>query len=366
MKLRLRNPFSDRPFDVWLYLLPILLSGISVALIASLTYGSARISLAVNQGIYAGVGILLMLILTRIDYRNWRGLAPVLYVGIVGLLVAVAQFGVTIFGAKRWLAIGGFQLQPSELAKLGLIIMLARFFADRETLRARDYVWLLILIGLPVGLVMRQPDLGTAIVLAAISFVLLIAGGVPKKVIGGLVGVGLVAAPFGWALLADYQRQRLLTFLNPEADPYGAGYNVTQALIAVGSGGMFGQGFGQGSQSQLQFLPVAHTDFIFATVGEATGFIGSMALLILEALLMFRVIRVAQHSRDQFGYLVGVGLATLLLVQTTINVAMNLGLAPVTGIPLPFISHGGTALMTYFIAIGILQSVMLRHKKIAF
>ncbi len=366
MKFRVRLPTVWRLIDWWLYLIPTLLIGIGIAMITSLTYGGPRIDLAINQAIYAGLGFVAMVFFTRFDYRNWRTLAFYAYATIMGLLIAVDLVGVTVFGAQRWLAVGNFQLQPSELAKLGMVIVLARFFADRDTLHGRDYFKLLGLVSLPAILVLRQPDLGTTMILALTSFGLCLAGGVPRRVLAGVLGIGAVTLPIVWQFLADYQRSRILTFLHPAADPYGAGYNVLQALIAVGSGGLFGQGLGQGSQSQLQFLPVAHTDFIFAVVAEATGMIGSSILIGLLVLLCFRIVRVARQAKDQFGFLLGVGIALLILSQMAINIGMNIGLAPVTGIPLPFVSHGGTALITNFIAIGILQSIMLRHKKITF
>lgn len=357
---------ASRTIDWWLYILPVILVGIGIAVIASLTFGTSRISLAVNQSVYAVLGIVLMVIFSRVDYRAWRSLASGLYAAVIVLLGAVPLVGSTILGAKRWLSLGAFQLQPSELAKLVLIMLLARFFVDRDELRLADYGRLIVLVGLPVGLVMLQPDLGTAMILLITSFCLFFAGGVSRRVLAGVVAAGLVLAPVAWQFLAGYQRQRILTFLNPSADPYGAGYNVLQALIAVGSGGLFGQGLGQGSQSQLQFLPVAQTDFIFSGIAEATGLLGSLLLIALLVFLIFRVIRVAQYSKDRFGYLLAIGFAVLILSQMTINIGMNLSLAPVTGIPLPFVSHGGTALVIDFIGIGIMQSIYRRHKKISF
>lgn len=357
---------ASRTIDWWLYLVPLLLVGFGVAVIASLTYGTPQISLAISQGVYAVIGLALMLVVSRIDYRTWRSLAPGIYGIVILLLVSVAALGSTILGAKRWLSFGSFQLQPSELVKLALIFLLARFFADREQLTLADYGRLALLIGIPVGLVMLQPDLGTAMILLIISFGLFIAGGVPRRVLAGLVAAGLIFAPIAWQFLAGYQRQRILTFLHPAVDPYGAGYNILQALIAVGSGGMFGQGLGQGSQSQLQFLPVAQTDFIFSGIAEATGLVGSLLLIALLCLLVFRIVRVAQYSKDQFGFLLAFGFALLILAQSVINIGMNLSLAPVTGIPLPFVSHGGSALIMDFIGIGLMQSIYRRHKKISF
>lgn len=365
MKLRLPIGAWGR-VDWWLYILSLLLVGIGIAVITALFYGTPRVSLAIGQAIYAGVGIAAMAVVSRIDYRNWRGLAPVIYGAILVLLVGVMVFGVTIFGAQRWLSIAGFQLQPAELLKLGMVLVLARYLADREQFHWRDYAALAGLIGVPVLFVLRQPDLGSTIIVMAAASALVVASRIPRRVLAGVVGLGVLAAPILWQFLEDYQHQRILTFLNPAADPYGAGYNVLQALIAVGSGGIFGAGLGQGSQSQLQFIPVVHTDFIFAGLAEETGLVGASILLLLLFFLIFRVIRVARLAKDDFGYLVGVGIAALLLSQTVINIGMNLALMPVTGIPLPFVSHGGTALITNFIAIGILQSIIARHKRITF
>lgn len=365
MKLRF---FLGRRGDLdwWLFLLPLLLTAIGIAVISALFYGTPRVNLAEGQAIFTGIGLLLMILVSRIDYRAWRALAPYLYLGILGLLVAVELFGVTIFGATRWLELGGFQLQPAELLKLGLVLLLARFLADREHFGLRDYLTLLVVIGLPVLLILRQPDLGTTIVILLAAGALVLASRVPRRAVATAVAIGLASLPILWQFLAPYQKERITTFVNPAADPTGAGYNVTQALIAVGAGGLLGAGLGQGTQSQLQFIPVAHTDFIFAALAEETGLVGAAGLLLLFFFLIFRVIRVATLAKDDFGVFIAVGVATLLLAQVGINVGMNLALMPVTGIPLPFVSHGGTALVTNFIALGILQSIITRHKKITF
>lgn len=352
--------------DWSLFVFPVLLVGIGIAAITSLTYGTPRISLAINQSILAGIGLVLMIFLSRIDYRSWRGTTGLLYGAGLILLIVVAVSGVSIFGAQRWLDLGLFQLQPSELWKFILVVVLAKWFADRRDFVLTDYLLLFILIAIPLSLVLLQPDLGTTLVLVTLLLSLLYHSAVPKKVLLGLLIIAVLAIPLGWQFLADYQKQRVLTFMNPAADPYGAGYNVLQALIAVGSGGLAGQGLGQGSQSQLQFLPVAHTDFIFAGVAEATGFIGSIALILIFLLFTFRVLRVARLAKDRFGMYLAIGFATLLLVQFFINIGMNQALMPVTGIPLPFVSHGGTALLVNLMLVGLMQSIYIRHKKITF
>lgn len=352
--------------DWWLFVLPILLVGIGIAAITSLTYGTERMSLAINQSIIAGIGFVLMIVFARIDYRGWRSTSGLLYLLGLILLVVVAVSGVSVFGARRWLDLGIFQLQPSEIWKFILVVVFAKWFAERRDFFLKDYLQLLMLVALPLGLVLFQPDFGTTFVLAVLMLSLLYHSTASKKILLGLVLGALLMIPLGWQFLADYQQQRVLTFLNPSADPYGAGYNVLQALIAVGSGGVAGQGLGQGSQSQLQFLPVAHTDFIFAGVAEATGFIGSLALILIFLFFTLRVLRVAEVAKDRFGRYLAIGFATLLLVQFFVNIGMNQALMPVTGIPLPFVSHGGTALLVNLMFVGLMQSIYLRHKKITF
>jgi rod shape determining protein RodA len=244
--------------------------------------------------------------------------------------------------------------------KLLVILVFARILSEASEFRVRSVAFLSVLAIIPIGIVLRQPDLGTAAVLGLTILCMLGAARLPKKYWLALALIVVVSAPLAFSNLEPYQRTRVETFLTPAKDPFGAGYNVIQSIIAVGNGGVFGQGIGQGTQSQLEFLPVAHTDFIFAGIAEASGLVGSSLVIILLAGLCIRALLIAQRSVDRFGLFLAIGIGSLWLVQFSINIAMNLGLAPVTGIPLPFVSHGGSALVMNCIALGLLQSIAIR------
>jgi len=271
-------------------------------------------------------------------------------------------------GSQRWIGLVLFDLQPSELAKLLLIISLAKFVADRE-----DEMWrwrhVLMSLGMtlvPAGLVLLQPDLGAAAMLLAIWAGIVFAAGL-RPLHGGLLAIGALAlAPVGWFVMHDYQRQRLLVFLNPNLEPQGEGYNVIQALTSVGSGGWLGRGFTSGTQSQLHFLRVQYSDFIFSVLAEELGFVGAMVLFALIIALLYRGLRASGLAQDAFGRLLSVGVVSLLFAQIFVNVAMNIGLVPVTGVTLPFISYGGSSLVTTLISTGLLQSVVARHRRFEF
>jgi rod shape determining protein RodA len=352
-------------FDWSLFVIPLVLVSVGIATIFSISLPGER-NLALPQAIFAVIGVVSMLLLTFLDYRALKPLAPYLYGGTLLLLVLVLFVGSVQFGAQRWIDIGIFQIQPSELMKPILVIFLAKLLADKSDVSWQRLIFILALTGIPILLVMRQPDAGSAILLGLALLPILFLSNLRRDQWSALIFMFLVSVPLFWGVLAPYQKQRLLTFINPRSDPFGAGYNVLQAQIAVGAGGLFGRGFGQGSQSTLQFLPVPHTDFIFAGVAEATGFVGSMVLILLFAFLIYRVIKLVWLSQDRFGSMLAAGLGSLLLFSVFINIGMNLGLAPVTGIPLPFVSYGGSALITNFAILGILQSIYLRHKKIRF
>ena len=353
-----------RPIDWSLYLSAIALQVFGIAVIASLG-STSRAELAVNQAVFTIIGILLMIILTFLDYRTFKAIAHYLYVlGVIGLIIVLA-IGSKVFGATRWIDLGLFQFQPSELFKPILVMALAKLLTEwPRDVKTALFAALVTIV--PILLVIRQPDLGTASILLVGAVAMLALKGLPRRIwlIGGVALVLVI--PLLFSSLKPYQRERLRSFTNPSADPLGSGYNVQQSLIAVGSGGLLGRGLGQGSQSQLQFLPVAHTDFIFAGVGEATGFIGSGLVLLLLAVLITRAFNVARVAQDEFGYYFAFGMAFIVLVQSAINIGVNLGLLPATGIPLPFVSYGGTQTITALGAIGILQSIYARHKKIRF
>lgn len=362
MKLRL-----PKTIDWWLYILPIILICVGLVTIYSLTYYSVDVHLFYDQLIYALIGIGLMIFFSLIDYRHLRGLAPYIYIIGLVLLGLVLVLGKTSYGATRWINLGFFDLQVSELFKLLLIIVLAVYLAPKiANLKFRQIIASVIIMLIGAGLVLVQPDLGSAAILVFITLVLIFSAR-PKKIQTIIIiALIVIAIPTTWYQLHNYQKERISTFLNPGNDPLGAGYSVTQSTITVGSGGLWGRGFGHGPQSQLNFLPVAHTDFIFAGIAEATGFIGSIALILIFLILVIKIINIARVSKDSFGTLLAIGIATVIFVQMFINIGMNIGIMPVTGIPLPFVSYGGSSLIVMMMAIGILQSIYIRHKKISF
>lgn len=363
MKLgRIKLPWG---IDWTLYAVPLLLSIFGVVIIFSVTY-SANPFLMISQITYVVLGTIVAIVLTFFDYRNLRGLSFVLYLIMIALLVLVLFFGDRTFGAARWIDLKIFQLQPSELGKLITVLFLARIFSARKNFALKDVFLVLGIVLVPVLLVLRQPDFGTAMVIFFGLLVLLFFSNIKKIILVGIVAGLILAVPVGWHFLKGYQKQRIYTFINPSLDPYGTGYNVTQAKITVGSGGLWGQGIGQGTQIQLNFLPVAHNDFIFASTAESIGFIGSTFLIILLIFLIIRVLNVAKVSKDLFGFYFAISWAMVLLFQIFVNIGMNLGIMPVTGIPLPFVSSGGSSMLTNMAAIGILQSIYLRHRKISF
>lgn len=364
MKIKLSIP---KTIDWTLYLIPIILVSAGLAVLYSLTYYNGKLSLFYSQLRFFGIGLALMLFFTFWDYRNLKGLSWYLYLIGIGLLLVLMFFGKNMLGATRWLDLGFFQLQPSEIMKGFLIIVIARVVSDYYgEIKFRTILFIGILSLIPIYLVMRQPDLGTVSVLAFITLVMVLYSKLKRIQLFAIIGIILVAIPIVWFTLKDYQKQRIETFLNPSSDIYGSGYNVMQSRITIGSGGLLGRGLGHGPQSQLNFLPVAHTDFIFAGVAEASGLVGSMVLILTLIILIMRVINVARISKDNFGMMIAIGFAALIMFQMIINIGMNLGIAPVTGIPLPFVSHGGTSLVLGFMLIGIMQSIYIRHKKITF
>lgn len=359
-----------RNFDPILLIVTLLLVTTGILVLYSITFKAANVASPVdarNQIVFAVIGVAAMGLVAFLDYRVWAKYTPALYVTSLVLLLGVMATK-PVLGASRWINLGFFQFQPSELAKLVLIIVLAKFFSDNydQLNRPRFLIWSLGLTALPMALVLAQPDLGTAMVLAIIWLSMAIAARVRKLHLAILVGAGLSMLPVVYRFLKPYQRTRLLTFVNPAADPLNTGYNVVQSTIAVGSGQWFGRGLAAGSQSQLNFLPSQHTDFIFAVLAEKLGFVGSILLLLLFAVLLLRALVIAYRAQDRFGMFLGVGITAMLLFHMFINVGMNVGLLPVTGIPLPFVSYGGTSLLIGLIGIGLLESIAVRHKKIQF
>ncbi len=319
-----------------------------------------------------GVGLILMTIVALIDIRFWRWASSLAYLGALGLLVAVEFVGHEGMGAQRWLKLGPLTLQPSELMKIALVLALARYYAWLDTERTSRPLWLippLLLIAVPAVLVLKQPDLGTALLLCLGGGVVMFLAGVSWWYFGsaaalGGAGVWAVMASKGteWQVLKDYQYRRIETFLDPSKDPLGAGYHITQSKIAMGSGGLTGRGFMQGTQSRLNFLPEKHTDFIFTTLSEEFGAVGSMSLLALYALVTVFGFAAMAQNRDRFGALITGGLTATFFFFWAVNMAMVMGLIPIVGVPLPLVSYGGSAMLVLLIAFGLLQSAHIHRR----
>jgi len=336
---------------------------VGLATLYSISDGSTETWVS-RQLVRFGVGFFVMLVVALVDIRFWLRSAFVIYGVALVLLVAVEVVGVVGMGAQRWVDLGPFQLQPSEVMKIALVLALARYFhgiAHEEVAQLRWLVMPSVMVILPVTLVLRQPDLGTALLLLIGAGSLFFLAGVRLWIFGAGIVVALATIPFAWHYLRDYQRERILTFLNPERDPLGAGYHILQSKIALGSGGMFGKGFLQGTQSHLNFLPEKQTDFIFTSLAEEFGLVGALGLLALYVCMLAYAVAIALRSRSQFGRLLGMGIAATFFVYFFINIAMVTGLVPVVGVPLPLVSYGGTAMVTILVGFGLVMSVYIHR-----
>ena len=376
-----------RHFDILLLAAVAILTIAGVAMIRSAIAGNEELAETVpRQAIYAVVGLAVVLVTTAIDYRLWSALSRPIYVFTLIFLAMIPMAGVVGFGAERWFSVGIVTIQPSELAKILMILILADYLARHmhEINQTKIVLRSLILVGLPALLVFIQPDLSTAIVLGVIWIALIWAAGVQMKQFAFLIGlvliVILITTPFlvryfqvdylqerNFLFLRHYQMKRLVTFLFPDSEAhFGETYNINQALISIGSGSWFGQGYGHGTQVQLRFLKVRHTDFIFSAISEEFGFIGTLIIMLLFMFILVRCLRAARMARDTYGALICYGVAILLLFQGAFNIGMNLNLFPVSGLPLPFLSYGGSSLLTSLLGIGLVESVILHHKQIEF
>jgi len=349
----------------WIFVLTLcLIAGAGAVMLFSIA-GSSWDPWAAKHVIRFSICLGLMIALAMIDIRVWFALSYPIYAAGLLLLVAVEAVGDTRLGAQRWLSIGPFSFQPSEVMKLGIVMALARFYHGISADSARLSWWLLIpaaMIGAPVLLVAHQPDLGTAMLIAMTGVAIVVLAGLDWRIIGGGIAGALVAIPpFVMFVLHDYQRQRVLTFLDPESDPSGSGYHILQSMIALGSGGVLGKGYGLGSQSQLNFLPEKQTDFIFATLAEEFGFVGCVSILVLYAAVIFMALRTAYISHSHFGRLAAAGLTATFTLYVLINGAMVMGLAPVVGVPMPLLSYGGTVMLTVMIGFGLVMSVRVHR-----
>ena len=362
-----RRSYAAKLLDIrWLLLLLLCaLAGVGVAMLYSAANGDLS-PWASRHGVRFAVSFLALIALVLVDLRLVLKFAYLAYFASLALLGVVEIAGDVGMGAKRWIDLGLFQLQPSEFAKIALVLALARYFhgiAYEEVGRLRHLVAALLLTAAPVPLVLRQPDLGTAALLLLVSASVMLVAGVRLRYFLIALALALAALPIGWRFLHGYQRQRILTFLDPERDPLGAGYHITQSKIALGSGGTMGRGFLQGTQSHLSFLPERQTDFIFTMLAEEFGFVGSAGLIVLYVLIIAYCTAVAVRARSHFGRLLALGLCASFFFYIFINIAMVTGLVPVVGVPLPLVSYGGTAMLTMMLGFGLIMNVYVHRDR---
>lgn len=344
----------------WVIVVPVLLIlSIGILVLYSLSTAGLEQAVFVKQIVFAAIGIVGMFVIALADYHYFNAYSRKIYFVSIGILLLVLFFGTAVRGTAGWIGFGSLKVQPVEFVKIGLIIFLASFISQKKA-SLQEFQRLIvsfILTAVIVLLVLRQPDLGSAVILGGIWFGMIFVSGISRKSFLIITVTAILVGTLSWSYLADYQRNRILNFLDPTFDVKGAGYNVHQAMVAVGSGGLTGKGIGHGSQSQLNFLPEKHTDFIFAAVAEELGIAGVLFVLVLYLALFYRLKVIASLAQDNFGYLVVAGIMTMLFLQVLINVGMNIGLVPVTGIPLPFLSYGGSSLLSLLLALGIVLSV---------
>jgi len=357
---------------IWIHFLIIIFVGL-VALYSA-SYQNIRVPQKIfyDQLLFAVFGIIIMYLLGRLDYRKYYDISYLFYILIFILLVAVLFSGRFALGARRWLEIAGINFQPSEIAKLSLILFLGRYFSNRRPklsfnflTRAQvlfqDLIIPLLFTAIYMLLIFKQPDLGTSLLIFGIYFVMLFASGIEYRYVLGLASVCVLSLPIVWNFLKIYQKDRLLVFLNPNIDPLGAGYTIIQSKIAIGSGQIFGKGWLSGTQNQLNFLPERHTDFIFSVIGEEWGLIGTLLLVYCYLVLILCSLNVAQRIKDKFGMLVTIGIVAILSFQVIINIGMVMGLFPIVGLTLPFVSYGRSSFLIFIIMMGFLLNLSKRR-----
>lgn len=355
---------SPRDMDLPLLIIVLMICAVGVLQIFSATLDTGFHSAWWKQIFYVAGGLLLMWIAVSIDYHSLMHSVPMMYIGSVVMLLVTAAVGAQIFGSKRWIPLpGGIHLQVSEFVKLVIILLVARYLTDLKTddLEISDMVKLAGLVAIPAGLVLLQPDLGTSLTYMAVLVTGAFLAGLRWKYVATIAIVALLVLPVGYHFLKDYQKARLVSFMDPERDPQGSGYQLIQSQIAVGNGGMFGKGVTKGTQTQLRFLPVPHTDFIFSAFAEEHGFVGVVVVLSLYFVMIMRIVQNAQTAPDRAGMYICMGVAGLLLFHMLVNVGMVVGRMPVTGIPLPFMSAGGSSVWSNFLALGLVNNVRLRR-----
>jgi len=348
----------------WILLgVTVVLAVLSAITLSTISVTRAGGTVALRQLGWFGIGFIALLVVVSLDYRRVVRAAPLLYVAGIGALVAVFFYGRTVSGARRWLSLGPLSAQPSEVFKLCFVLMVVWILTSRwaQPVGRAALALAVPIVAVPALLIIKQPDLGTALLLFPVLMALLVGAGIHLRLLGGLVLAGVAAMPLAWFALRDYQRERILVFLDPFRDPLGTAYNVIQAKIAIGSGQLLGKGVAGATQSRLAFLPERHTDFIFAVFAETWGFVGCLVLLTCYALLLLRGFEIAGAAREPVGRLIAVGVTALIATQVFVNVGMVTGLLPVVGIPLPFMSYGGSAMVVSMMALGLLLSVRMRQ-----
>ena len=351
-----------KSYDPLLVILPLLIFGIGLLFLYSASFSVQEIkgiNFTIRQITWLLVSLLALVLIINIDFRRILDWAYLYYLITALILVTLLIMGGTKMGAKRWLSIGWLTFQPSEFAKLALILTLTFYLGNnRYSIKSAKTILISFLIaGAFFILIFKEPDLGSAIALLPVLFAMLMAANVPMRFIFGSILAGAMVSPVLWNFLKDYQKRRLLVFLNPNMDPLGAGYTIIQSKIAIGSGGLLGKGWMAGTQNQLNFLPERHTDFIFSVAGEEWGFTGGLIVVLLFWLLITRILSVAERTNDFYGKLLVAGIATMLSFQVIVNIAMTAGLMPVVGLPLPLISYGGSSLITTWLSIALVINV---------
>ncbi|MDJ0830001.1 MAG: rod shape-determining protein RodA [Desulfobacterales bacterium] len=362
--------FDRRPeqyFDWGLLAVTLLVATIGfLTLYSAVSAGATTPAKAfyIKQLIWYLVGLVCMVITILFNYKMMDRHANVIYVVCIVLLICVLFFGKYVGGSRRWLALGPISLQPSEMVKVGVIIILARYYAKSAStsgLTIRELCKPVIMIMIPFALIVKQPDLGTAMLIVLIAGSMTMFVKIQRRSLIYIMISGLISVPLVWSFLKGYQKQRILTFLNPDSDPLGTGYHIIQSKIAIGSGMLTGKGYLKGTQNALSFLPEQHTDFIFSVLAEEWGFIGAIALLVLLMILVAWGLNVAHSCRDPFGTILSVGVTATIFWQVFVNIGMTMGLMPVVGVPLPLVSYGGSSVITSMICIGILMNVSMRR-----
>lgn len=345
---------------------PLLSSAVAIFALGLLFLFSStypyNIDFVLRQVAWFLLGSLIFMAIININYRKIAGIANIFYFLTILLLVIVLIFGSRRLGAQRWLTIGAFNVQPSEFAKIFVTLSLVQYMASHKTYRTlKDIFVPILVIIVPFILILKEPDLGTALMLVPILLILLYVWGMPLRHLFFMIFCGVMFSPVGWFLLKDYQKERLLVFMDPGVDPLGAGYTIIQSRIAIGSGGVFGKGWLSGTQNQLNFLAERHTDFIFSVAGEEWGFLGGLILLGLYYILIKRALFIAEKTADPCGRLLAVALTVMIGIQVVVNISMTMGFMPVVGLPLPLVSYGGSSLLVTIVALGLLESIAIHR-----